>query len=306
MKPLQETKAMNQPRRYKLLRDLPDYKVGEIYEWDGNKYYKAKHDCADGSRGQWPAKFVENNPEWFQEIVERDWEIVAIKDSLGRTLNVEVGSEFEMATGATHTVRRLSDGELFTVGETVVTNDGRGQHKINGFKIVDGDMCADMNTFLTKYEFISKIQKLPPQSTKEPEISDKEKEISLISRCLAYLSLDTTNVPQGLYKDVYNYLYPPTPAPQQPEAQEEKIDWSKYLNLKVTEEPVKFFINGVQLLPENNLAEEKAFNAAREGKLSYDHCSYTHLTFQDYLKSINPDQWKHEALKKEQASFNKK
>ncbi len=58
-----------------------------------------------------------------------------------------------------HSVRRLSDNEVFAVGEYVVTNNGRGRHKILAFTIIDGDMCADLEEFATQYEFLSKIQK---------------------------------------------------------------------------------------------------------------------------------------------------
>jgi len=63
-----------------------------------------------------------------------------------------------------HSVKRLSDGEVFSVGDEVETNNGRGRHKINGFKIIDGEMCVDLDTFTTRYEFISRIKKLPTPS----------------------------------------------------------------------------------------------------------------------------------------------
>lgn len=87
--------------------------------------------------------------------------------------------------------------------------------------------------------------------------------------------------------------------------------------MKITADRIKIFINGVQVLPnplpepfytEKQLNEEreKAFNAARErigGAWNEQIKNWACPTFKDY---INPSFWKHEALKKEQASFNKK
>lgn len=57
--------------------------------------------------------------------------------------------------------------EIFTVGEEVITNNGRGKHKILGFKIIDGDMCVDLEGFACQYEFLSKIKKSPTQPKEE-------------------------------------------------------------------------------------------------------------------------------------------
>lgn len=56
-------------KKYRLLKDLPDYKAGELFEFDG-RYYKASTPCSEGTHGRWPPKYVENNPDWFQEVVE--------------------------------------------------------------------------------------------------------------------------------------------------------------------------------------------------------------------------------------------
>lgn len=57
-------------KRYKLLKDLPDYNAGEIFEYSEDGYYRALTYCDDGVKGAWPPKYVENNPTWFQEIKE--------------------------------------------------------------------------------------------------------------------------------------------------------------------------------------------------------------------------------------------
>jgi hypothetical protein len=68
-------------------------------------------------------------------------------------------------------VRRNGDGEIFVIGDIISTNLGKGRHKIEGFEIIGGDMCAMMPTFPARYEFIKSIQ-LPPQS--QPATDKKE------------------------------------------------------------------------------------------------------------------------------------
>lgn len=59
---------MTTAKKYKLLRDVPDSKAGDIYIWDASQeaYYK------DGNvlGSYWTDAYVENNPTWFQEVNE--------------------------------------------------------------------------------------------------------------------------------------------------------------------------------------------------------------------------------------------
>lgn len=72
-------------------------------------------------------------------------------------------------------VKRLSDNTVWAADEIVSTNNGRGEHKIDGFKIIDGKMCVWMKSFPTEYEFLSRIQKLPPKPLAvNPVIIDNE------------------------------------------------------------------------------------------------------------------------------------
>lgn len=54
-------------KRYRLLKELPDSKVGDIYTWNDtfNHYYKEGNDYG----GRWHSTYVENNPEWFEEVL---------------------------------------------------------------------------------------------------------------------------------------------------------------------------------------------------------------------------------------------
>ena len=57
--------------KYRLKKDLPDYKAGEIFEFDGVSLYKAQTLDEKNTPGQWPMRYVENNPEWFEPIEDR-------------------------------------------------------------------------------------------------------------------------------------------------------------------------------------------------------------------------------------------
>lgn len=56
-------------RRYRLLRDLPDSKAGDVYILTNEPY----HECAYYKNGKlsdsyWMPKNVEDNPDWFELI----------------------------------------------------------------------------------------------------------------------------------------------------------------------------------------------------------------------------------------------
>lgn len=58
-------------KQYKLLKDLPYYKAGVIYEKIDNTFYQPSGDRLNGIIMK--VRFVENNPEWFEEIVPFEW-----------------------------------------------------------------------------------------------------------------------------------------------------------------------------------------------------------------------------------------
>ncbi len=111
-----------------------------------------------------------NNPRLFTSNLEsmvepkkkeQEWEIVAVRDEGGRLWYTDMKQKMNEKID---TVKRLSDGQTFSVGDKVTTNNKRGCHVIYDFKIIDGNMCVGMKTFPTGYEFLSKISKQqPPQ-----------------------------------------------------------------------------------------------------------------------------------------------
>jgi len=104
----------------------------------------------------------EEDPSWFKpealevipepvspslpESEKSDWEVVAVIDPRRGNLNVEKGSDFKYVPGEPIlTVRRLSDGELFTVGDEVAWDlEKLPGHSKAPFKIIS----FEINTLL--------------------------------------------------------------------------------------------------------------------------------------------------------------
>ena len=53
-------------KTYILMKDLPDYKAGELFSTEDGKLYVSHSVDEDGTVGKWPARFVENNLAWFK------------------------------------------------------------------------------------------------------------------------------------------------------------------------------------------------------------------------------------------------
>jgi hypothetical protein len=80
-------------------------------------------------------KHVENSPEFWEEVVEKDYEILKYHSienpSIGRTTcNSKLNDTYSI-----YSVKRLSDGEVFTVGDKAKTVDTNGRHSIRQFRI---------------------------------------------------------------------------------------------------------------------------------------------------------------------------
>lgn len=61
---------MEKTKRYRLLRDTPyGDKAGAIFYKNGEKYYEINGNIGKGN--SYEARYVENNPEWFELIEDR-------------------------------------------------------------------------------------------------------------------------------------------------------------------------------------------------------------------------------------------
>lgn len=102
-------------KRYKLIKEYPGSpSIGAVIERkkDTNMYfYNSKQICH-------PKKY----PEFWKEIVERDFEILQIKNSHGNFYSLfenEELSRYEKENHTIYSIKRLSDGEIFTIGDKI-------------------------------------------------------------------------------------------------------------------------------------------------------------------------------------------
>ena len=109
---------------YILQKDLPDYKAGERFTWHGkSNCYAAENSDVTGQVGKWPARFVENNPEWFKkEEPKQEWEILSLQmhnDIVIHKSSYTYPECFQTLVNAhefkIHSVRRTSDNEVLSV-----------------------------------------------------------------------------------------------------------------------------------------------------------------------------------------------
>lgn len=86
-------------KQYRLLRELPDAKVGTIFTEDGKGYYD--YNSTDGSDSFYSSDEMENNPSWFEEVIKKDVYI-------------------DLPAGAMHFLKAM--GQCFTDGESEYYN----------------------------------------------------------------------------------------------------------------------------------------------------------------------------------------
>ena len=80
-------------KKFKLLKDLPDVKAGAIFELifggvQGNKYINYEYDV------YYNTNIVENNPEWFEEIIEPTFNIGDIVVTANYSITTKIIDKF--------------------------------------------------------------------------------------------------------------------------------------------------------------------------------------------------------------------
>lgn len=142
-------------KKYKLKKEYPGSpKLGIILEFEkesDNKYRNYDLNIFE----------PENYPEFWEEIVEKDYEILSLISRDPSTINTKVFWYFDKENNGwtvdepertyhkeipsfckIHSVKRLSDGEIFTVGDKVnstISDLGRDTD-ITGFKLIDNKL----------------------------------------------------------------------------------------------------------------------------------------------------------------------
>lgn len=105
-------------RKFKLIKEYPgsDHE-GIIVS------LKTPNGLYEGYQYNYYTKHVENNPEYWEEVIEKDYEILSYlkKGSTKCTTTKKRGGELHDEYWRIYSIKRLSDGEVFTVGDLVKT-----------------------------------------------------------------------------------------------------------------------------------------------------------------------------------------
>jgi hypothetical protein len=126
-------------RKFKLIKEYPGSReVGTIVEKcsftgsgviGNNKLYTNKKGFGVES--------PENYPEYWEEVIEKDYEIISYvaKDNPTNITIKRRGAHLHEEYWTIHTVKRLSDGEVFTVGDRAKTITSNGRHTVTQLRI---------------------------------------------------------------------------------------------------------------------------------------------------------------------------
>lgn len=163
---------MGKPCKYRLIKEYPGSpKKGSIHFW-------SVKEATDGWLGQ---IIYDNNPEFWGKVEEKDYEILSFKHTCFGfiiTPDIEydgtnpdtnfIGAWNRFKIGATdikiHSIKRLSDGEVFTVGDEIKTRFDGSFCVIYSFKIKDDKLIIDCThsylAAMRKMDLLPNIEKV--------------------------------------------------------------------------------------------------------------------------------------------------
>ena len=111
-------------KEYKLIKTYPGSpELGTVVKKDGWYY----HTIVEGIPFIFLAKYVENNPEFWEEVIEKDYEVLSYIDTAYMII-YEVGGYGDKVKFSEnliskhfkiHSIKRLSDGEVFSIGDRI-------------------------------------------------------------------------------------------------------------------------------------------------------------------------------------------
>lgn len=220
-------------KKFKLLKGLPNSfitnsKVGDIYEYHLQEYRNVKN-----HKDKISIQVIENNLEWFSEVKEKTWEVVSFKSLVGTksTFILNSGSYSSSLDGSARlsfdslmyegasvkngsfiiqSVKRLSDGVVFTVGDEVYPQfhlESVFKGKVSEFYIQGDIIRLVLTTSACNNVNLDLVNAIKVNSPKEKSYLDMVNEIK---------KYFTSNKPDWydnqLLDELRNYQ-PPTPKP---------------------------------------------------------------------------------------------
>lgn len=148
-------------KKYKLIKEYPGSpKIGAIAKSDkiDYVYYYLEKDSHTGIG----SSIIENNPEFWKEVVEKDYEILSVITNNNKFIEKVYNQDATIEPyWKIHSVKRLSDGEIFTIGDKVVGyNNSTAKIKtIDLVGEVSLNICTDKHEGFS-LENLKKINKL--------------------------------------------------------------------------------------------------------------------------------------------------
>jgi len=197
-------------KKYKLIKAYPGSDpVGTIIT--GNK--ETMYSKGLGSRNyDWA--HVENYPEYWEEVIEKDYEIVSYvaKDNPNNITTKRRGAHLHEEYWKIHSVKRLSDGEVFTIGDKVGV--GNSTYPIAEFKVFNEENTILVSSYLKKGDsgvYNTRLKRLV--KAKQPiflthdgkDIFDGDKVWYVIKRDF-YNSYFITTSGTKFYSDIHAYF----------------------------------------------------------------------------------------------------
>lgn len=157
-------------KKYKLLKDTAVVGYDSCIIKASSVFTIFIEDSYRNKEGYYFSKeFVESHPEWFEEVIEKDWEILSYYNSDNysnpeKRMCSAPNYECEREGCAIFSVKRLNDGEIFTVGDESLHKDYlvNKPKEIISFEIVNNDMRVKFKGG-ENYKLASIVKAKPPE-----------------------------------------------------------------------------------------------------------------------------------------------
>lgn len=222
---------------------------------------------------------------------EIDWEIVSCLAADKRSTHpydkrICLGANNEVRVCTIHSVKRLSDNEVFSVGDEVVTKKFEDKiFKIKGFEVYKEEMWA-ITSAKYGYDAVEDKFKLP-HIKKQPQPTKEKTEITFLSefagnKRFQYALHSTKKITPDKFEQLGKAC---EEVLNQPECTDEDFNaaMTEFLKMPIRSYKQPYYYNQQQV----DEIEEAAFNEARLRHPGFPKVTgLKYITFQDYKKSL--------------------
>jgi hypothetical protein len=234
-------------KKYKLIKKLPFENSPEI------GYISEPHSTQKDNAHYWNHNWFhpKDFPEFWEEVVEKDYEILSFKqnsriEDLWEAVDI-TNEKFARKSGqmfctspytleeilnnplySIHSVKRLSDGEIFTIGDKITGFTYNEPREIKGFTISQHILNINQSEGRTELEYAKKVKK--PLFTTEDGVDIYERDLVTPVNLDTLKIHATTPINTGESLKYGNYKYFSTE-----EKAEEYVLMNKPLNISIKE-----------------------------------------------------------------------